>query len=427
MTYLRCVRCHASVPLQTDDYVCANCGGALEVFHELGRHDIRAFERAEEEPNDLRSGVWRYQQLILPDFYHPSRVVSQGEGNTPLLESVRLTKECGLARLAWKHEGLNPTGSFKDRGMTVAVSWALHRGAQALACASTGNTAASMASYAALAGVPAIVFLPEGEIALGKIAQALEYGARVVLVRGEGGASATFDSAMALVEVAAKMFGLALMNSVNPFRLEGQKTIIWDLLRQWGGALPDWIVVPGGNLGNTAAFGKALQELVYLREVRVTTPRLAVIQADGANPFHQGFLDNFATEQRVPNPQTVATAIRIGAPKNWDKAVAALRFTNGVVESVADEEIMAAKARLGRAGIGAEPASAATLAGIMRLRSRGVIKEGETVAAVLTGNMLKDPGATMEYHAAPGHTPPISIAPCMDDVARVVEEVLNPR
>jgi threonine synthase len=383
--------------------------------------------RAEERTDE--SGVWKYREFVLRALPR-EKILSHGEGNTPLYEFPRITKECGLAHLLWKHEGYNPTGSFKDRGMTVAVSWALYRGAKALACASTGNTAASMASYAALAGVPAIVFLPEGEIALGKLAQALEYGARVVLVRGADGGSGTFDDAMALVEAAAKTFDLALMNSVNPFRLEGQKTIIWELLRQCAhrGALPDWIVVPGGNLGNTSAFGKALRELPDFW-FGVKTPRLAVIQAEGSNPFYQGFLEGFKAPRRVENPQTVATAIRIGAPKNWDKAVAAIRFTNGVVEQVTDTEIMLAKSRLGKEGIGAEPASAATLAGIWKLRERGVIKGGESVAAVLTGNVLKDPAATVEYHTGhrwgtPQH-PLVTISPSMDEVARIVEAVLK--
>lgn len=427
-SWLRCVRCKESVRLNTDDYLC-KCGGSYEVVNELGSVPTSEWIRAEERTDE--SGVWRYREFVLRALPR-EKILSHGEGNTPLYEFPRLTRECGLAQLVWKHEGYNPTGSFKDRGMTVAVSWALYRGARALVCASTGNTAASMASYAALAGVPAIVFLPEGETALGKIAQALEYGARVVFVRGAEGASGTFDEAMALVEAAAKVFGLALMNSVNPFRLEGQKTIVWELLGQCAkrGKLPDWIVVPGGNLGNTSAFGKALRELPNFW-CGVRTPRLAVIQSAGANPFYQGFLNDFAAEQRVTKPQTVATAIRIGAPKNWDKAVAAIRFTNGVVEEVTDLEIMLAKSRLGKEGVGAEPASAATLAGIWKLRERGVIAPGQSVVAVLTGHVLKDPAAIMEYHAGerwgkPQH-PPVTISPSMDEVARVVETVFASR
>lgn len=424
--WLRCVLCSGTVSLDSDEYLCG-CGGSYEVVNELGSCPTSEWMRAEERAGD--GGVWKYQELVLRSLPR-DKIVSHGEGNTPLFEHPRLTKECGLARLFWKHEGYNPTGSFKDRGMTVAVSWALYRGAKALACASTGNTAASMASYAALAGVPAIVFLPEGEIALGKLAQALEYGARVVLVRGADGGSGTFDDAMELVQRAAKAFGLALMNSVNPFRLEGQKTIVWELLVQCAQrrALPDWIVVPGGNLGNTSAFGKALRELPDFW-LGVKTPRLAVIQAEDSNPFYQGFLEGFKAPRRVENPQTVATAIRIGAPKNWDKAVAAIRFTNGVVEEVTDLEIMLAKSRLGKEGIGAEPASAATLAGIWKLRKRGVIKSGESVAAILTGHVLKDPAAIVEYHTGSrrgaSSQPPITIAPYMDEVARVVEAVLK--
>ncbi|MBI4458010.1 threonine synthase, partial [Candidatus Uhrbacteria bacterium] len=270
------------------------------------------------------------------------------------------------------------------------VSWAKKRGAKIVACASTGNTSASVASYAAAAGLPAMILVAEGKTAIGKISQSLAYGAKTVMIRGD------FDAAMALVMQARQRLGLALMNSVNPFRLEGQKTIIWEALEQLDWDPPDWIVVPGGNLGNASAFGKALREAFDLGLIR-KVPRLAVIQAAGADPFCTAFENVWAAMTPV-KADTLATAIRIGNPVNYQKAVRAIKYTQGVVARVADQEIMDAKAVLDSDGVGAEPASCATVAGIKKLVAEHKIRQHERVLGILTGNLLKDADATVGYH-----------------------------
>ncbi|HEX7807945.1 MAG TPA: threonine synthase, partial [Thermoanaerobaculia bacterium] len=256
-----------------------------------------------------------------------------------------------------------------------------------VACASTGNTSASLAAYAAQAGLRAIVFVPAGKVASGKLAQTLAYGATCLQVRGD------FDDAMRLVRDACDKLGIYLVNSINPFRIEGQKTIIWELLQDLRWEAPDWIVVPAGNLGNTSAFGKALRE-AHANKWIDKMPRLASIQAAGSNPFYLSYAESFATRHRV-TAETIASAIRIGDPVSYDKAVDAIRLTNGIVEQVTDAEIMAAKREIDGMGIGCEPASAATLAGVKKLRAAGVMKDGERIVCVLTGNILKDPEANM--------------------------------
>jgi threonine synthase len=300
-----------------------------------------------------------------------------------------------LDRLTFKHQGFNPTGSFKDNGMTCGVTQAVRLDRQRVACVSTGNTSASMAAYASAAGLDSIVFIPHGNISYGKLAQALEYGARTLQVE------ANFDQILALVRVLAERLGIYLLNSINPFRIEGQKTIIFELLDQRDWNPPDWIVLPGGNLGNTSAFGKALRELCQFGFIR-KLPRLAVVQAEGAAPFYafmQKTLKQDKTEFRsIPDPRTLATAIRIGDPVSWPKALHEVTVTNGTVEKVSEQEIADAKAIIGQCGIGSEPASAATLAGIRKLTQAGVIRADEDVVAVLTGNVLKDPDYVYKYH-----------------------------
>jgi threonine synthase len=272
--------------------------------------------------------------------------------------------------------------------MTVGITQAVRLGARAVACASTGNTSASLAAYAAQAGLRAIVFVPAGRVAAGKLAQTLAYGALCLQVRGD------FDTAMRLVLEASQRLSIYLLNSINPFRIEGQKTIVWEMLQDLDWNPPDWIVVPAGNLGNTSAFGKALVEARAAGWI-TKLPRIAAIQASGANPFYRSFRDHFAQRHRVV-AETVATAIRIGDPVSYDKAVAALRETNGVVEEVSDEELMLAKRDIDRMGIGCEPASATTLAGLRKLRAAGVMGKRERVVCVLTGHVLKDPEANMK-------------------------------
>jgi threonine synthase len=311
--------------------------------------------------------------------------------------------------ILFKHEGENPTGSFKDRGMTVAITQAVRLGVRAVACASTGNTSSSLAAYAAQAALRAIVFVPAGRIAAGKLAQTLAYGALCLQVRGD------FDAAMRLVLEASQRLEMYLVNSINPFRIEGQKTIVWELLQDLEWNPPDWIVVPAGNLGNTSAFGKALIEARDAGWIS-KMPRLAAIQASGANPFYRSFRQNFAQRHRL-TPETVATAIRIGDPVSYDKAVASIRATNGVVEEVTDQELMQAKRDIDRMGIGCEPASATTLAGVRKLRASGVIHLRERIACVLTGHVLKDPDAILK-NVAPEQI--VEIDPDLSEVERAI-------
>jgi threonine synthase len=328
----------------------------------------------------------------------------------------------GLERLYLKHEGENPTGSFKDRGMTVGVSQAVALGASAVACASTGNTSASLASYAAQAGLPCFVFVPEGKISSGKLAQTLGYGAVTLQVRGD------FDAAMQLVEETCAGLGIYLLNSINPFRIEGQKTIALELLQQLGWDPPDWIVLPAGNLGNTSAFGKALLEA---REAGLIgrVPRLAAVQAEGANPFYRSFASGFARRFTV-RAETVASAIKIGRPVSHERARRAIEATSGLVVEVSDAAILEAKAVIDRAGIGCEPASAASLAGARKLAASGEIKPGERVVAVLTGHILKDADTTFAYHtgalasSASHANSPVPVDAEIDRVRAVLERYL---
>jgi len=388
-----CASCGSEIP-ETDPHPrCPLCRGLLELRHQppaQGGNALRALFDARwgVRRGTLASGVWRYGEVVLPTA--GEHTLSYPEGNTPLLASAPVARWVGAPELLLKHEGQNPTGSFKDRGMTVGVTQARRVRARAVACASTGNTAAALAAYAALAGLPALVLVPKGQVALGKLAQALAYGARTLLVRGN------FDDCLELADQASERLGVYLLNSVNPFRLEGQKTILLELLQQLGWEPPDWIVVPAGNLGNTAAFGKALEEARAWGLID-RAPRLAAVQAEGAAPFAQGFREGFARRHRV-QPRTVATAINIGNPVSYDRAVRAIRETNGVVTAVSDDEILEAKAVVDGAGIGCEPASAAAPAGTRRLIREGVIRASDRVVAVLTGHVLKDPEIVTRYH-----------------------------
>jgi len=389
---LVCVDCGASHPAFELRYRC-DCGGTLDVAHDLsalrGRVSFELFDRrlASKEPAD-RSGVWRFRELILP--LVEGEIVTKPEGNTNLYRSEPLASWVGIDDVAWKHEGENPTGSFKDRGMTVGITVAKKLGMNRVACASTGNTSASMASYAAAAGMKAYVFIPEGKVAFGKLSQALAYGATTIQIAGD------FDAAMRLVQEACAARGVYLLNSINPFRIEGQKAIAFELLQDLGWVVPDWIVVPGGNLGNSAAIGKGLIELHELGLIP-RLPKLAVIQASGANPFAAAFR---AGTPVVPlaAAETRATAIRIGDPISWRKSLRGVVASGGLVDEVTDQEILDAKAHLDASGIGAEPASAAAVAGARKLAASGVIGRGERVCGILTGHLLKDPEIVIDYH-----------------------------
>jgi len=395
---LQCLQCNRTYPANQVRYLC-DCGGLLDVAHDLEAlrsHISRGLfdGRLSGAPGPkvvptTDSGVWRYREIILPAT--ADTIVSRPEGNTPLYEHPRVSEYAGVANFYLKHEGENPTGSFKDRGMTVGTTQAKIMGATAVACASTGNTSASLAAYAARAGIPAIIFIPTGNIAAGKLAQALAYGAHTLQIQGD------FDDAMHLVQDVCNRLGVYLLNSLNPFRLEGQKSIVFEILQGFQWQPPDWIVLPAGNLGNTAAFGKALYEAQQLGLID-RIPRIAAVQAAGASPFYQSYRQNFAERVSV-KAETVATAIRIGNPVSYPRAIRTLKWTDGLVTAVSDEEIMNAKAVIDAAGIGCEPASAASVAGVRQLIAAGVIKPEETVVGILTGNLMKDPTATVDYHA----------------------------
>jgi threonine synthase len=396
-------KCRARFPITEVIYNCPLCGGLLEADYTGPKTDPAALKqlwRARRTSNARldQSGVWRYREVLgfLDSF---DGVVSLREGNTPLLDAPQAAAYGGLDRIAFKHQGFNPTGSFKDNGMTCGAAQALRLGRKRVACVSTGNTSASMAAYAAAGGLKAIIFLPHGNISYGKLAQALEYGAQTLQVE------ANFDQILALVRVLAERLGIYLLNSINPFRIEGQKTIMIEMMDQRDWRPPDWIVLPGGNLGNVSAFGKALREMVAMGLIE-RSPRLAVVQAEGSAPFY-----NLVREARpggfepVAKPETLATAIRIGDPVSWPKALHEIRCSDGTVEKVSEQEIADAKAIIGRCGIGCEPASAATLAGIRKLTAAGTISRDADVVAVLTGNLLKDPDYIYRYHTGQLATP----------------------
>lgn len=395
--YLACFNavCGAEYPVTQVIYNCPGCGGLLEARYEGATTEpwtlkqVWRERRMSNHPHD-QSGVWRYREMF-PFLEQDRHVITLREGNTPILDTVLASSYASVDRLRFKHQGFNPTGSFKDNGMTAGASQAVRLGMKRVACVSTGNTSASMAAYAAAAGLEPIILIPNGNIAFGKLGQALDYGAKTLQV------DANFDQILAIVRVLSERLGIYLLNSVNPFRIEGQKSIVIEMMDQLDWEVPDWIVVPGGNLGNISAFGKGAREL-YQQGLIAKMPKFAVIQAAGSSPFYEfmkapherGFVAN-------PHPETLATAIKIGDPISWPKAWQAVG-TDGLVESVTEQEIADAKAVIGRSGIGCEPASAATLAGIRKLRAAGKMRAEDSIVAVLTGNVLKDPDYIYRYH-----------------------------
>lgn len=392
---LQCMDCGQQYPIHRVMYTCESCQGLLDVQHDFSNAEVRLtgelFDRrlgSLDAP--YSSGVWRYKELIYPGIDNED-IVSRMEGNTNLYELPRVARFVGVDCLYLKHEGENPTGSFKDRGMTTGVTQAKALGMERVACASTGNTSASMAAYAARANMQGIIFLQNKQIALGKLAQGIAFGARCLQI------NADFDRNLELVRQASEKLGIYVLNSVNPFRLEGQKSIMFEALQQLRWQTPDWIVAPGGNLGNSSAFGKALFEMRQIGLID-RIPRLAIIQAKGANPLYRHFAGGFK-DFRPVKAETIATAIKIGNPVNLQKAIRSIEWTGGVVEEVTDQQIMDAKAIVDGLGIGCEPASACSVAGVRKLVSKGIIKSGDAVMGVLTGHILKDPEATIGYHA----------------------------
>jgi len=396
---VRCIACRTACEALTVDFRCAQCSDLLEVdFPEWPAsasaegHMLRdrwSQRRASNLPLDT-SGVWRFRD-VLPELNDWSHAITLREGNTPLYDLPRCARSAGVEHLQAKHQGMNPTGSFKDTGMTVAIAFSRQNNFQWVACASTGNTSASMAAYAARGGMRSLVVIPEGKIAWGKLSQSLDYGALTCQLRTD------FDGCVRVLNDIIRRYPIYLLNSVNPYRLEGQKTAAIELLEQLGWQVPHHVVVPGGNLGNNSALGKAFLEMKRLGVVD-KLPKISVIQAEGANPLYRCVHERGGRELVPVDAETLATAIRIGNPASWRKSLRVIEATGGCVEQVSEAEIAVAKAEIGADGVGCEPASAVTLAGLKKLVRSGFVRRNESVVLMLTGHMLKDPEYTIQFH-----------------------------
>jgi len=396
---LRCINCGATPDSAGENFRCRSCGDLLEFVFPSWKADPESLkslwlhrrQSAGQRPCQRldQSGVWRFRELL--PHIPAEHVVTMAEGNTPLYHLQRCARATGVENLFAKHQGMNPTGSFKDTGMTVAASAAHQGGFRWAACASTGNTSASMAAYAARGNLRSLVLIPEGKISWGKLSQSLDYGALTCQLRTD------FDGCVRILNELVQRKPVYLLNSVNPYRIEGQKTAAIELLEQLDWEAPDHIIVPGGNLGNSSAIGKALVEM---RELKLISrlPKLSIIQAEGANPFYRSVHEFGGKKLEPMAAETLATAIRIGNPASWKKALRVLQATGGQVEQVSEVEIAEAKAEIGADGVGCEPASAVTLAGLKKLRASGFVKPGEMVVLILTGHLLKDPDFTIKFH-----------------------------
>jgi len=420
-----CMSCGAHHSGATAIAACPRCGGLLDADIDVSQRLSGADFVPARGSLAARSGVWRFRQLLPP--IPEEHIVSRNEGNNPLYHDQRLADYAGLTSgsFAIKHEGHNPTGSFKDRGMTVAVSHAVAVGAPVIACASTGNTSASLGSYAASAGLPAIVVVPEGKISASKLGQTIAYGATVVQVEGD------FDVALRLLRDLAETGSVYLANSINPCRPEGQKTIVFEILDDLDWQVPDVIALPGGNLGNTAAFGKALTE-AYQVGLIDRLPRVVTVQAAGAAPFAAYYESGFDHYEPV-KAETIATAIKIGDPASLARARRTIETTGGIVTAVSDDDLLDAKALIDRIGIGCEPASAASLAGIRKLVAQGDISPDATVVGVITATVLKDIDSVVAYHLqddalgrrSPFANRPTSIPATLDALKKVLDDAVH--
>ena len=410
---LRCIGCNTIVRGETPrDFRCTVCGDLFEVEYpswsvlpagtagddsepQSWRPNAGALRwlwkdrRSSTEPID-QSGVWRFRDLlpILDDAQH---AITLREGNTPLYSLPRSSRSLGIVDLYAKHQGMNPTGSFKDTGMTTALSVAAERGFTWVACASTGNTSAAMAAYAARAGMRSLVLIPEGKISWGKLSQSMDYGALTLQLRTD------FDGCVRILTEIVRESPVYLLNSVNPYRLEGQKTPAIEIAEQFDWDVPDHVIVPGGNLANSSALGKGFLEMKHLGLTN-RLPQISVVQAEGANPFYSSLLTTNGEHLEAVVADTRASAIRIGNPASWKKAAKVVRQTGGFCEQVSEAEIAVAKAEIGREGIGCEPASAVTLAGLKKLIRAGKVRPGQSVVLLLTGHTLKDADYTIDFH-----------------------------
>ncbi|MHC1635196.1 MAG: threonine synthase [Candidatus Methanospirareceae archaeon] len=400
---VECIKCGERFPKEEIVYTCRRCGGLLDIKYNYSELKAEDFVSATEG----KEGVWRYRSLL--PFTSDIKPITIGEGNTYMYRCERLAKHIGIEELYVKHEGLNPTGSFKDRGMTVGVTKAIELGVKGVACASTGNTSASLSIYAAKAGIPCYVLLPKGKVAMGKLVQAMMHGAKVVSIKGN------FDDALRIIRVLCEEEGIYLLNSVNPYRLEGQKTIAFEIAEKFGWEVPDRVILPVGNAGNISAIFKGFYELKVIG-VTKSVPRMTGIQAEGAKPIVKALKEGKDEIIAEPNPETIATAIRIGNPVNAPKALFAIRASKGTAEAVSDEEIIEAQKELARLeGIGVEPASAASVAGLKKLVQRGEIEKDERVVCIATGHLLKDPEHVLRVCEVP-----IEVEADLEEVKKVI-------
>ena len=440
--FQKCINpdCGAEFATSESFFKCPKCGDLLDIRYDWNKVNVpEKFsdfgKRWATRNNRLDfSGVWRFRELL--NFCEDEYKVSVGEGQTLLQSNDTIAQMLGMDKgsLFLQYEGMNPSGSFKDNGMTAAFSHAMMVGAKACACASTGNTSAAVALYAHSCGLKCTVFIGSGRIAFGKLSQAMDYGAQTIQIQGD------FDDCMRQVQDVCTRLKIYLLNSLNPFRLEGQKTIMYRIIEAMNWQVPDWIVVPGGNLGNSSAFGKAFQELKELGLIN-KVPRLAIINATGARTFSylvnernlgwnggrvnmtevNALYSDFTAKKF--SPHTIASAIEISRPVNLKKCLRAIEVCDGVVMDVPDEEISDAKALIGKYGLGCEPASAATIAGLRHLIDNGTIDKGAKVACVLTGHVLKDPDKTVHYHKdkqGPYSNPPIEVANDIEQIIKIM-------
>lgn len=440
--YQKCMNpgCGAEFDCGQSLFKCPKCGELIDTHYNWDKIKVPKklsdfAKRWAKRDNRLDfSGVWRFRELL--NFCEDKYKVTIGEGQTILQQNDVVGKYVGVkaGRLHLQYEGLNPSGSFKDNGMAAAFSHALMVGAKSCACASTGNTSASVALYAHSCGLKCTVFIGSGRIAFGKLSQAMDYGAQTIQIQGD------FDDCMRQVQDVCTKLGLYLLNSLNPFRLEGQKTIMYRIIEGLGWEVPDWIIVPGGNLGNSSAFGKAFYELKQIGLIK-RIPRMAIINATGADTLNdlvnnkkliwnggrvnQGIIDDYYAGLRARNfsPHTCASAIEISRPVNLKKCLRTIDICDGVVRAVTDEEICDAKAIVGRYGLGCEPASAASIAGLKHLRAEGIVGQDERVACVLTGHSLKDPNVTVGYHKerqGEFSNPPVEAPNDLDEIIKLM-------
>ena len=441
--YQKCINpdCGAEFDCGQSLFKCPACGELLDAVYNWDKIEVPDkltdfAKRWATRNNRLDfSGVWRFRELL--NFCEDKYKVTIGEGQTILQQNDGVAEYVDVkpGRLYLQYEGLNPSGSFKDNGMTAAFSHAMMVGAKSCACASTGNTSASMTLYAHNCGLKSTVFIGSGRIAFGKLSQAMDYGAQTIQILGD------FDDCMRQVQDVCLQLGLYLLNSLNPFRLEGQKAIMYRIIEQLRWEVPDWIIVPGGNLGNSSAFGKAFYELKQLGLIE-QVPRMAIINATGAETLtdlvnnkkllwnngsvEQKIIDDYYADLTARNfsPHTCASAIEISRPVNLKKCLRTIALCNGIVRAVTDEEICDAKAIIGKYGLGCEPASAATIAGLKHLRAEGVIAADERIACVLTGHLLKDPNVTVNYHKEKQgqfSNPPIEAPNKLDEIIKLIK------